>query len=116
MLSRRMVRRLRHMRARKDRYNAQHDSEEEEFISLLPDMLEELDKEKKRSKVFRVTDGSIVKSSDEETGREREEEEQLGAEVEGAGRSSEAQRSFLDMLRTPTEVLQRNPSATAQHL
>ena len=94
MLSRRTLRRLRHMRARKDRYQEQHDdSEEEAFINLLPDMLDELEEEKRRSKVFHVDDeNSLVRSPDE---------------IEDSTEDRNTQPTFIEMLRTPTEVFVR---------
>ncbi len=100
MLSRRTLRRLRHMRARQDRYDEQHDSEEEDFISLLPDMLDELEEERRKSKVFRVQDGAILDSQENPDDGENA----LNETGDDSTTDASSRQSFLDMLRTPTEV------------
>ena len=90
MLSRRTLRRLRHMRARKDRYQEQHDdSDEEAFINLLPGMLDELEEERRESKVFSVDEDTLVRSRDE---------------IEDSTEDKNSQPSLIGMLRTPAEV------------
>ena len=90
MLSRRTLRRLRHMRARQDRYQEQYDdSDEEAFMNLLPGMLDELEQERRESKVFHVDENTLVRSRDE---------------TEDSTEDKNSKPSFIGMLRTPAEV------------
>ena len=91
MLSRRRLRRLRHMHARKDRYNGQLDSEEETIINLLPEMLDQLEHERRQSKVFRVDENSLVRSPND------------GDDSDSADGGT-SQGTLIGLLRTPTEV------------
>ena len=91
MLSRRRLRRLRYMHARKDRYDGQHDSEEESFMNLLPEMLDQLEQERRQSKVFRVDENSLVRSPND------------GDESDSADGGT-SQGTLIGLLRTPTEV------------
>ena len=95
MLSRRKLRRLRHMRARKDRYNEEHDSEEESFINLLPEMLDQMEQERRESKLFRIDEDTLVRSPDED--------DRIGESTDGGTSGN----TFIDLLRTPTEVYVR---------
>ena len=91
MLSRRRLRRLRHMHARKDRYDGQHDSEEEAFINLLPEMLDQLEQERRQSKVFRVDENSLVRSPNDGDGSD-------------SADGGTSQGTLISLLRTPAEV------------
>lgn len=67
MLSRRKLRRLRQM-YRKNRQNEQYDDEDEdEIMTLLPEMLEEMEQERRRSKIFHLEGNSYAKSPESET-------------------------------------------------
>ena len=94
MLSRRRLRRLRHMAARKDRYDGQLDSEEEVFLNLMPEMLDQLERERRKSKVFRVNEDSLVRSPNDEDGSD-------------SANGGTSQGTLIGLLRTPAEVYVR---------
>ena len=98
MLSRRKIHRLRQMSRRRQQLeaNGEKDEEEDDIINLLPEMLDQWETDRKRARILRIDEKSVIRSSDKKDKKDDDNGK--------ADNQEDYEEPLESLLRTGTEV------------